>query len=239
MFTQLVMEVLELDLLSAERWIIEQSYVAPTTPTVQHIVKPTPAMYDDTLTQYTRAEMPKYWFDRGYSWEIADRFGVRYDKVGRRLAIPVRFPLSGPIVGIVYRSVGDPSWKYRNTPDFPKKTTLFAYDPQLRPDAILLTEGPLDALTAIQAGWVAYATFGAYVTDDQVRMIKEPARKARLIVAYDNDKAGRKASNDVAHKLLQMNFSAWLFCFPKDRKDIGECSSEEIAYGVANAHRDF
>lgn len=230
-FTQLVMEVLELDTFAAERWIRDNSYVVASMPTIGDLPTEAPPMYDDTMSRYTRAEMPKYWFDRGFTWETADRFDIAYDKEGKRLAIPVRFPVGGPIVGIVYRSVGDPSWKYRNTPDFPKKTVLYGYDPHERPETILLTEGPLDALSAIQAGQTAYATFGAYVTKAQLKLLSGmPAH--RYIVAYDNDEAGRKAAENVANYLMTQGLNTKAFVYPANRKDLGECTSEEIARGV-------
>lgn len=240
-FTHLVMEVLGTDPFAAERWIQANSYIHVSPTPLLETQRGVPVLYDDTLAQYANAEMPKYWFDRGYTWETVDRFDIRFDKPNGRLAIPVRFPLDGPVTGIIYRSVSDPSWKYRNTPDFPKKTTLYAYDPQFKPETIMLTEGPLDALKAIQSGYPAHATFGAYVTDVQLALLRSYA-SATVIVAYDNpalDAAGRETTRNVALALLANGFDPWLFKFPANRKDIGECSSDEISDGIERRHRNI
>ena len=65
---------------------------------------------------------------------------------------------------------------------------------------MIVTEGPLDALSALAAGYPAAALLGANVSDHQVA--ERLARTGhRLVLALDNDTAGRNATEQLAAQL--------------------------------------
>lgn len=236
-FSQLVMEILDITIGAAERWIVEQSYTIRPFP-LERIPAPSPTI--DLEAEYATAtdhELPDYWFQRGFTWETADAWGIRYNLQSHRLVIPCRFPRGGELVGLITRAVkpGDEP-KYRNSPNFPRKTTLFGYDPQLSEQQIILVEGPFDVINAWQHGFPAFATYGAYVTQEQVQLLQRMKSLHRVVIAGDDDVQGRKGADNVMLMTLRRN-GIWAvrFRFPAGRKDIGECSAQEIQQGIETA----
>lgn len=93
------------------------------------------------------------------------------------------------------RLTDDGTPKYKSTPDFPKDSTLFNLtNPR---GEVVLVESPLSALRhGLDLPLVA--TFGASVTDSQVRLV---SKADRAVLWFDNDNAGWKATEDVAERL--------------------------------------
>ena len=90
---------------------------------------------------------------------------------------------------------------------------------------VYVCEGLFDCLRLWCRGRVAVAGFGCLFSEYQLQLLKElPTRK--LILALDNDKAGRdgalKIRKAVKNKLITE------VILPEGRKDIGECTDEEI-----------
>lgn len=232
------MEMLGLDLRSAREWMIMNDTgvddpVAPAAPTPAPA--PAPVSLDEAYAYATQQRLPQWWFDRGFTWETARRWGIRYLASHSKLVIPVRFPYDGALVGLIYRAMDGSQPKYRNTPDFPRKSTLFGYGSQSNNSTILLTEGPLDAINAAQHGFAAFATFGAYVAPQQIALMARLTQAERYIVAYDNDEAGLEAARHVTDQLWDVGAFAKIFKYPEGRKDVGECAGDEIKTGIEQA----
>ncbi len=94
-------------------------------------------------------------------------------------------------------------------------------------DEILLTEGILDALSLMELGIEnVQSLYGAAVlTEEHLQALKEDRVKT-LVLALDNDEAGRRAAEDLASRLLAQNFAVKKI-FP-DAKDW----NEELAGGA-------
>lgn len=91
--------------------------------------------------------------------------------------------------------------KNTNSHDLPKGATLYNYDNALlsgRPVAVV--ESPLTAARIVTAddAFTAVATFGASVSAVQIELLR---RFPRVLAAFDNDTAGRKATLKLQHGL--------------------------------------
>lgn len=100
------------------------------------------------------------------------------------------------LVGWQYRWLEDdrPKWcpKYSNTPDFPKSTTLYNMDRIVRrAHPIVIVESAPTTLYLESLGVPSVATFGASITDQQLKLMRR--FQQGIIVAADNDKPGIEA----------------------------------------------
>lgn len=87
--------------------------------------------------------------------------------------------------------------KYKNSPDFPKDYTIYNYD-YLAP-YVVVVESPLSVLRH-QHHVPVEGTFGASVTDAQMKML---SKHPKVILWFDNDKAGWKATREVGNYLMR------------------------------------
>ena len=104
----------------------------------------------------------------------------------------------GYVIGFSGRILGDGEPKYLNTREtavFNKSRNLFALNlaKKSKNGYILLSEGNIDVVSLHQAGFdSAVASLGTSLTPEQARLISR--YKKEVIIAYDNDAAGQKAS---------------------------------------------
>lgn len=125
-----------------------------------------------------------------------------YARFRGRLMIPIG-DATGVIRGFTGRVLGEEQagnmGKYVNTPETPlfhKGKLVYALDLAkqaiINEDAAVLVEGQMDVITAHQAGTThVVATSGTAMTEDQLRQITRFSKT--IILALDNDDAGRKA----------------------------------------------
>lgn len=120
-----------------------------------------------------------------------------YDTFRNRLMFPV-IDVRGNVIGFSGRILGDGEPKYMNSPEtlvFNKSRNLFAMNlaKKSKNGYILLTEGNIDVVSLHQAGFdSAVASLGTSLTPEQARLISRYT--GEVIIAYDNDGAGQKAS---------------------------------------------
>ena len=162
---------------------------------------------------------------KGYSdFEMADAGLVRrgksggfYDTFRNRLMFPV-IDVRGSVIGFSGRILGDGEPKYMNSPEtlvFNKSRNLFALNlaKKSKSGYIILSEGNIDVVSLHQAGFdSAVASLGTSLTPEQARLLSRYTNQ--VIIAYDNDGAGIKASQraigileklDVKVKVLQLS----------------------------------
>lgn len=160
---------------------------------------------------YSNAEM----FDAGLVRR--GKNGSFYDTFRNRLMFPV-IDVRGNVIGFSGRILGDGEPKYMNSPEtlvFNKSRNLFALNlaKKSKSGYIILSEGNIDVVSLHQAGFdCAVASLGTSLTPEQARMISRYTNE--VIIAYDNDGAGQKASQraitileklDLKVKVLQMS----------------------------------
>ena len=179
-----------------------------------------------------------YLYERGLTDEIIERFDIGYDKTSDSITFPVRNWGSinfGQTMFVARRQIKTKRFdlpKNMEKPLYGLYEILF--DLQIREladgrhhqaEEIYVCEGLFDCLRLWCNGKYAVAGFGCLFSEYQLQLLKElPTRK--LILALDNDKAGRdgalKIRKAVKNKLITE------VILPEGRKDIGECTDEEI-----------
>jgi DNA primase len=122
---------------------------------------------------------------RHISREAVDHFTVRWDPRKQAWILPLRTP-GGKLVG--WQEKGPDSVRTR-PPGVEKGRVLFGAE-HLTPGRWLLVESPLDAVYLYDLGYNAVASFGATVSDDQMRLLCEYADE--IVLALDNDEAGEE-----------------------------------------------
>lgn len=145
----------------------------------------------------------KYWTDpipdgRGFSSDIVKKFEFGYDYLNDAVTIPIR-DLSGRFLGVTRRYLSfDADKRYKDPKGFSKGTTLYAaYQSSfVSSDYLVICEGPLDAVAVWNAGHTAVAQFGSTLTKMQ-RYVLDQLSPSVVILAYDSDKAGEKATSRV------------------------------------------
>jgi len=155
-----------------------------------------------------------------------------YDRFRNRLMFPI-WNESGRIVGFSARSVEakPQGWKYVNTPDSPifhKGRLLYALNfartSISKAGSVVLCEGQLDAIAMHRAGIThAVAPQGTAFTPDQATILKRYT--STVVLATDNDNAGREAVFKDAAILLPLGFNVKVVRYPS-AKDADETLSK-------------
>ncbi len=176
--------------------------------------------------------------DRMIDHEVARHLQLGYDPehhrgshVGPALIIPVF--AEGHCVGWQERWLGDrPDWvpKYTNTTDFPRNETLYNGQ-MLHTKRAIVVESPMTVGRLLTAGYASMATFGAQVSDDQIRLLR---RVPEVWVSYDNDKAGKDATRRIVDALSEHS-EVWVVLPPEIEKgDLGDCDDALLEETLAN-----
>lgn len=176
--------------------------------------------------------------DKGYSKSellsaglIADnKKGGFYDKFRNRLMLPV-IDTRGDVVAFGSRVLDSSEPKYMNSPDTPvysKRHILYGLNlarKSKRPN-IILCEGNLDIVTLHQAGFDnAVASMGTALTLEQVRLLSKFTKE--LVLCYDNDNAGQKATEKALQLLNESGLSVKVLQLPRRRAESGELVKQD------------
>lgn len=164
--------------------------------------------------------------------EAVKRFGVRWDHEESGWILPIHGP-SGDLWGWQIKTA---EYVRNRPPGIRKSLTLFGVEIRHDSTCVVLVESPLDAMYLDGLGYPAMATFGAAISDTQMRLVIE--RFDELILALDNDKAGRGETDRLIalrwhHRLPIRVFNYWdgKTKDPK-MKDPGECTPEQVHIGI-------
>ncbi len=128
---------------------------------------------------------------------VKNENGNVYDRFRSRLMFPI-IDVRKNVIGFGGRVLGDGMPKYLNSPEtaaFNKSYNLFGlnFAKSTKDDYLILVEGYLDVISLHQNGITsAVATLGTALTPEQARIIKR--NKPEVIIAYDSDEAGQKAT---------------------------------------------
>ncbi len=137
------------------------------------------------------------------------RSGRVMDRFAGRVMYPI-IDLRGNVIAFGGRTLGDDKPKYLNTSDTPvfrKSENLFAFNfaRNAREGYLILAEGYMDVIALHQAGFTnAVATLGTSLTQEQCSLMARYVKE--VVISYDMDEAGRKASR----RAMQMLRSAGL-----------------------------
>ena len=153
---------------------------------------------------------------KGYTiGEMADaglirksRSGSYIDTFRNRVMTPI-IDVRGNVIAFGGRVLDDSKPKYVNTSDtlvYKKTNELFAlnFAKDSGKENLILCEGYMDVIAMHQAGFTnAVAGCGTALTNEQVRLIGRYAKE--VILAYDNDEAGQKATEKAISLFKETN----------------------------------
>lgn len=144
-----------------------------------------------------------YLTNRGISEAVQRVMRTGYDPGKRMITIPW-FNVRGDLVNIKYRSVTSKFFQYLPIKDGaqPVREHLYGIDVVRRNGCCeaVICEAEIDAMYAMTAGFPALAVGGASFSKEKADIIKRsPIR--HLIVAADNDQAGRKLKDEIIKRM--------------------------------------
>ena len=154
--------------------------------------------------------------------------GSYYDFYRHRVMFPI-FDTRNRVIGFGGRTLGDSKSKYLNSPDTPvfnKSRNLYFLNAARRSgkDFVILVEGYIDVTALAKNGYVnTVATLGTALTPMQAKILAGEFKE--VVICYDSDSAGRKATNR-AIKLLREHEISISVLDLKDKKDPDEYINE-------------
>ena len=165
-----------------------------------------------TKKGYTKAEL------LAAGLVVQNKNGGLYDKFRNRLMLPV-VDTRGDVVAFGSRVLDKSEPKYMNsseTPVYSKRRVLYGLNlakKTKRPN-IILCEGNLDIVTLHQAGFDnAVASMGTALTVEQTRLLSRFTKE--LVLCYDNDNAGKIATERALQILNNSEFSVKVLQLPR------------------------
>lgn len=161
--------------------------------------------------------------------DAANAYGVRWDPKVKSWVLPVRSP-DGVLLGAQYRQKG----AVINQPTgLEKSTTLFGFYEMRLHNRITLVESPLDAVRLYGLGIPAVASFGAWVSSQQVDLLSRTY--STVVIALDNDSVGMEAMSQVAHQLRRRGTASVPFRYDglvtaegNRAKDVGDVEDDDL-----------
>ena len=168
---------------------------------------------------------------------VAGKNGGVYDKFRNRLMLPV-IDLRGDVIGFTSRVMDGSAPKYLNTPEtaiFKKRSILYGinYAKSTKRDNLILVEGNIDVITLHQAGFDnTVATMGTALTEEHARLLSRYTKE--LVLCYDNDNAGKDATQRAIGILKNADFSVKVLQLPRRRNEEGELVKQDADDFIKN-----
>jgi 5S rRNA maturation endonuclease (ribonuclease M5) len=196
--------------------------------------------FDEALFTPFSGHIPRYLMKRGVSIETAKRWGLGFDKVRKRAVFPVR-DYHGQLWGCVGRSINGAHPKYLNYWEMKKGKQVLGAHLINTQRKIIVVEGVLDAVITEQALQVqgkdnqygVVSILGASITSEQTELILKFSTE--VILCFDNDEAGERGAS-LAKELISPHVMTKVGSIKEvNKKDFGECSTEEILYTLENS----
>lgn len=188
-----------------------------------------PDSWDSLLTAMTKAGYTKSeLLDAGLA--VQNKTGGLYDKFRNRLMFPV-IDVRGDVVAFGGRVLDHSEPKYMNsseTPVYSKRRELYALNlaKKTKRTNLILCEGNIDVVTLHQAGFDnAVASMGTALTVEQTRLLSRYTKE--LILCYDNDNAGKIATERALQILGNSEFTVRVLQLPRRRTEDGELVKQD------------
>jgi DNA primase len=170
---------------------------------------------------------------RRLSRHSVERYGLRWDRGEEAWVLPIRSP-DGAVWGFQTKSA---TRVLNHPPGCRKSKTLFGLDLAIESqftEYIILVESPLDVVYLDELGWASVASFGAAVSDEQLRLTVSQFQC--IVLALDNDRAGKDETKRIlaTHWARQRPFEVLNY----DKvagKDPGEMSEDEMTTAMETA----
>ena len=151
---------------------------------------------------------------------IRGKNGGLYDKFRKRLIFPI-IDVRGDVLGFGGRIISkdDPGAKYMNTPEtivYSKRRVLYGLNlaKKSKRSNIILVEGNIDVVMLHQAGFDnACASMGTALTSEQLQLLSRYTKE--IVLCYDNDDAGKVATQKALTLLNDTDFQVRVLELPK------------------------
>lgn len=185
-------------------------------------------MSEARLAVYTDApdiELKKRFLKR----EAVNKHGVRWDTKNEAWILPIRNPIDGSLWG--WQEKGARGRFFKNQPAGVKKSkTVFGIEILNYTNELVVVESPLDAVRLTGLGYIAISTFGAIISEDQAKLMRN---SVKIVAAFDNDKAGHTANEQMRGFARKYGMELSYFNYKGiDVKDVGDMTEEEIERGI-------
>ena len=158
--------------------------------------------------------------------------GVLWDKNNNAWILPIRDPENGTLLG--WQEKGARGRFFRNQPAGGKKSrTVFGVQILSSTEPLIVVESPLDSVRLTGLGHNSVSTFGAIMSEEQAKILR---RSPKIIAAFDNDKAGHTANEQI--RVLARKYGMDLYYFNYsgiDVKDVGDMTEAEVERGIRTA----
>jgi DNA primase len=152
---------------------------------------------ESMLSLYTSGEINPYWRER-FSEDAIEHFALGTDPVSGRPCYPLR-DSAGKLLGMVMRNL-DRQPKYKYPKGVKAHRLLWNYTTEHRRQVVLV-EGAMDAIAAWEVGVEAFGIYGSNLGEAQVELLCKISPQW-VHLAFDNDAAGQKCTED-ARELLE------------------------------------
>jgi hypothetical protein len=226
-----------IDFDSAKDWLrnnieVNFEYLAKQLEEARNSYIPIPvpvAMSEARLSVFD--SLPPEWAlsARNLTEEGCSSYGVRWNASTDSWITPIRNPKSFSLMG--WQEKSQTQRLFRNRPTgVAKSKTLFGLE-RFKGGTMIVVESPLDAVRlgslGIQGG---VSTFGASVSNEQIQLMK---MADKLIIAMDNDAAGKKASLDLLTRTRKEGMECWFLSYQETEfKDIGDMPKDLVHYCI-------
>lgn len=180
-----------------------------------------------------------YFVQRGFSPSVLNAMCVGHSRRLKRSIVPFFDDQGDRIIGYQERTesdTGHPKWRVSS--GFPKATYLYNYHNVINSNPetpILLVEGPGDVWRAAEAGILAVACLGTWLSDEHLRKLAGRP----IVVAFDNDEAGRLGHNNTHLAFILYDHKNFGFLdVPAQYHDVGDMPAEHLREWFATAIPD-
>jgi hypothetical protein len=204
-------------------------------------------MYDDgrldrmsiPLTNPAASPALAYLRDRHVLPETWETLEIRYDQLHDRVVFPVRW-FGGQLVGALGRLIHPPreievvrdgkkvtekEKPHHTYWNFPKGQVLHG-EHLLRPEPVVVVEGPFDHVRVRQAGFNVVDTAGAGFAQEQADKLVEFGQP--VVIFYDPDRAGQINGDKLHSAIVKQGGRAVLYLPVVLGKDAGSHTEEEV-----------
>lgn len=158
--------------------------------------------------------------------------GVLWDTKNGSWILPIRDPDNGALLG--WQEKGANGRFFKNQPIGVKKSkTVFGVQLMSHTRDLIVVESPLDTVRLTGLGHNSISTFGAILSEDQAKIMRN---SLKLIAAFDNDKAGHTANEQIRGLARKYGMDLYYFNYKGiDVKDVGDMTEAEIERGIKTA----
>ena len=213
-------------------WEVHSFLIQSGLDRLNTVEKEEPQPDIDWISYNKFSDVPAHLLDsKNLDPTIARQYGVKWNPTNKSWVIPI-VSSESQLVGWQEKKK---DW-VRNYPVGVKKSeSLFGIE-RFKSKVAVLVESPLDVvrLAGVTDEVSGLATFGAYISKNQINLVSEVADS--LIVAMDNDQAGVESSQRLWKTLPRFKDGVkWLKYAHTNAKDLGDMTDSEIQIAIKEA----